>query len=171
MMHKEEEELWKKERKKASKRSRLVIIYQVSWNNTRRDLQKPFSSLRNAVAYRGMREGRGGGRKRLEKKKEEKREKNSRANFAIRATCWLYHLKIARENLARLRQPISFCYAGKYQKFRWPCVLPYLAFTHLGGPHSCCRATDIHLLLFVIIDKLNNLLFVTATSVKYIRQY
>lgn len=72
MMHKEEEELWKKERKKASKRSRLVIIYQVSWNNTRRDLQKSFSSLRNAVAYREEGEGRGGGRKKLEKKKKKK---------------------------------------------------------------------------------------------------
>lgn len=77
MMHKEEEELWKKERKKASKRSRLVIIYQVSWNNTRRDLQKPFSSLRNAVAYRGVREKEGVEEKDWKKKRRKKGEEFS----------------------------------------------------------------------------------------------
>lgn len=49
-------------------------------------------------------------------------------------------LKNSQENLARLRQPISFCYADKYQKFRWPCLVPYLAFTFGWSAPMCLRS-------------------------------
>lgn len=149
MMRKEEEELWKK-KKKASKRSRLVIIYQVSWNNTRRDLQKPFSSLHNAVAYRGREEGKKkiGEKKKERREREERLEGNPRANFAIPAPRAGLPLKNSQENLARLRQPISFCYAGKYQKFRWPCVVPYLAFTFGWSASMLPRLTPCSPIIF-----------------------
>lgn len=139
-----------KKKKKASKRSRLVIIYQVSWNNTRRDLQKPFSSLHNAVAYRGREEGKKkiGEKKKERREREERLEGNPRANFAIPAPRAGLPLKNSQENLARLRQPISFCYAGKYQKFRWPCVVPYLAFTFGWSASMLPRLTPCSPIIF-----------------------
>lgn len=58
-----------------------------------------------------------------EKKKKKKRGGEFSSEFRHPRHVLTLPLKNSQENLARLRQPISFCYADKYQKFRWPCVV------------------------------------------------